>query len=89
LSDTVKKNLLDLEYSRYLQYNTTVIVTLFTYVVGITLVIATEQIRLTVSTQFVRVAALSIVVAAIALLLFFIFHQRLKEISEQIRDLEL
>ena len=44
LSGGVKKNLLDLQYAKYLQYYTTAVIILFTYGIGVAIAFITKQI---------------------------------------------
>jgi|TARA_B100001971_G_C17769389_1_gene324185 hypothetical protein len=51
ITENVKKNLLDLQYARYLQAYHTSIIVLFTYVIGITIAAFAKQIDFTDSTH--------------------------------------
>ena len=59
LSDKTKKNLLDLEYNKHLQYYNTSIILLFTYIIGISIAFITKQIDYRNPRQLVMVAIVS------------------------------
>ncbi|MBS3152556.1 hypothetical protein J4230_04055 [Candidatus Woesearchaeota archaeon] len=88
-SEKIKKNLLDLEYNKNLQYLNTCIVLLFTYFIGIIIAIFTNQINY----NNWRSISLTVVLSLIFLCTFlgFVIHFRFatKEIKLKIRKLKL
>ena len=44
IGESVKKNILDLQYNKYLQYYNTSVIVLFTYFIGIGVALITEQV---------------------------------------------
>ena len=75
LSDKTKKNLLDLDYNKHLQYYNTSIILLFTYVIGTFIAFLTKQIDYKNLNQLFLFTAVSIAfIAPIA-----IFMRKSKE----------
>ena len=69
LPDRVKKNLLDLNYNKYLQYFTTSIILFFTYIIAVLVGFITKQINYTNLGQMIMVSIVSIIVITVLLLL--------------------
>ncbi len=69
LPDKVRKNLLDLNYNKYLQYFTTSIILFFTYIIAVLVGFITKQINYTNLGQMIMVAIVSIIVITVLLLL--------------------
>ncbi len=89
LPDKVKKNLLDLQYNRYLQsYNTSIIV-LFTFLIGIGIAFITKQIDYTSFNQMLAVATITIAVVAVIVLLMLQFKGHMSNILQEIKKLKL
>lgn len=87
LSDNIKKNILDLQYTKYLQYFNTLVILIFTYIIGIILAFVTKQINPTDIFQlsaltFISIAFFSVITV---LLLNFKWHQ--KNILNEIKKL--
>ena len=89
LSDKTKKNLLDLEYNKYLQYYNTSIIVLLTYIIGTTIAFLTKQINYKDSGQLLSVAVVSIVVIGVIIILMLKFKDNLTNISKEIEKLKL
>ena len=89
LSDKTKKNLLDLEYNKYLQYYNTSIIVLLTYIIGTTIAFLTKQINYKDSGQLLSVAVVSIVVIGVIIILMLKFKDNLTTISKEIEKLKL
>ncbi len=89
LPDKVRKNLLDLNYNKYLQYFTTSIILFFTYIIAVLVGFITKQINYTNLGQMIMVAIVSIIVITVLLLLMqrFRWHQNI--ILKEIRRLKL
>ena len=89
ISENVKKNVLDLHYSRYLQYYTTTIIILFTYFVGLGIALLTKQIQLIDIVQLFLVGVVSLVVVSIAVLSLLHWKAGMQDILEEIKKLNL
>lgn len=89
LSENVKKNLLDLQYSKNLYYFNTCIIILFTYLTGITIAFVTKQINYTNIGQMLSTGLVSIVVIGILVLKMITLKIHLKKIPEIIKELKL
>ncbi len=89
LSDKIKKNLLDLEYNKYLQYYNTSIILLFTYVIGLSIAFITKQINYKDPKQLLLVALISIGFLGIITILILRFKDNLIRIPNQLRKLKL
>lgn len=82
----LQKNLLDLEYQKYLQYLNTTIVAMFTFAIGILIAIFTGQ--LTRPEMVVLVIALGFVGYTFLFWLLFQFKERMGTIKEEIMKLK-
>ena len=89
ISDQIKKNLLDLQYNKYVQYQTTSIIILFTYYIGLTIVFLTEEIQIEDISQIIFVGVVSIVITFFILLLIMHYKKHQKNIFSEIKNLRL
>ena len=85
---SIKKNLLDLKYSKYLQFYNTGIIILFTYLIGLTIALLTKQIDYTNINHIFKVSLISII--PLFLIVYFLLNckKQLNEIPRQIAKLE-
>lgn len=84
----IKKNLLDLEYQKYLQFYIATIIILFTYFIGLGIAFLTKQINKEDYLQIGSVFMLSIIIIGIANILISKFNSNLKRITEEIKILK-
>ena len=89
LPDKVKKNLLDLQYNKYLQYYTTAIILLFTYFIGVSISFITRQIDYTNHGQMLLLVLISITTFSVIALLILEFKGHMAQIIDNIRKLKL
>lgn len=86
MENKIRKNLLDLNYQKYLQYRNTSIILLFTYFIGIAIAFGTNQIKYSNTNQILLISLISItIIPAICMpLLYFRFMMAkiLKEVEE-------
>ncbi len=82
----LQKNLLDLEYQKYLQYLNTTIVAMFTFAIGILIAIFTGQ--LTRPEMVILVIALGFVGYTFLFWLLFQFKEQMDTIKEEIMKLK-
>ena len=87
LTESVKKNLLDLHFSKYLLYQTTVIVIIFTYIVGLSLAFIGKQIKANDLSQVIAVVVVSIVLLSPLIILLLNYRTHMRNILEEIRKL--
>ena len=85
--DNKKKNILDLQFQKYLSISSTSIILIFTYFIGIGVAIVTKQIDLGNFITMMSLAIISVVVLGICSFLFFnaLFH--IRNIPEVIKEL--
>ena len=85
--DIKKKNILDLQFQKYLSISSTSIILIFTYFIGIGVAIVTKQIDLGNFITMMSLAIISVVVLGICSFLFFnaLFH--IRNIPEVIKEL--
>jgi len=88
LSNKSRKNLLDLEFNKNLQYFNTSIILLFTYIIGVTIVFLTKQIDYRNPKQLLLVILVSIVIIVAITAFMFNFDINLKKISKEIKTLK-
>lgn len=89
LSDKTKKNLLDLEFNKNLQYYNTAIILLFTYVTGTFIAFITKQINYKNAIQLSLVIIISIGFVGVIIFLILKFKNNLAKISREIKKLKL
>ena len=87
--NSIKKNLLDLEYNKYLQYLNTTLILVFTYFIGILVAILTENVKYTNPNQIFFVSTISVGVLSVLFVLIFNFKNKLKEIVKKIKKIKL
>ncbi len=88
ISFSVKKNLLDLEHNKYLQYFNTTIIVIFTYVVGLALAFITKQINYENTQQIAIVSLISLAFFLISTLLLLRFKENLNKIYSSIQAIK-
>ncbi|HIG95663.1 TPA: hypothetical protein HA249_02100 [Candidatus Woesearchaeota archaeon] len=87
--DIIKKNLLDLDHTTYLQYTNTTTVIMFTYLVGLLVAWLTNQISFSEPKHALKIVALTIVFFFITHGLLVHFYRKIKNIKEEIKNLDL
>lgn len=87
LSEKVKKNLLDIQYNKYVQYFNTSVIIAFSYIIGVGITFITKQIDYKNSIQLTTLIIISVIFLGIntSLLLKFKLHQ--SNILEEIKKL--
>jgi len=83
----IKKNLLDLEYNKYLQYFNTSIILLFTYFIGISIAVFTKQLDYNNWNRLVSVLVLSSIFLCTSFGFMLHFKYALVEIESEIKRL--
>lgn len=86
-SALVKKNLLDLDYSKYLQYYNTLIIIISTYTLGIIAGVITKQINYADNSQLALIIFISIGIFSGVGLFLLSFKKRIRCIREEIKGL--
>ena len=89
LSEGVKKNLLDLQYAKYLQYYTTAVIILFTYGIGVAIAFITKQIDFYSIGQMLLVFLISMAVVSVVVMLMLDFKGHLSNITAEIKKLDV
>lgn len=89
ISDKVKKNLLDLQFNKYLQSYNTAIIVLFTFLVGLGIAFITKQIDYKSYNQMLSVTSITIAVVAVIILLMLQFKGHMSNIFQEIKKLKL
>lgn len=89
LDDKIKKNLLDLHYSKYLQYYTTSIIILFTYFIGLAIAFITKQIDYLDKRQLLLVGFISAVILSVLATVMLRFKEHLKNIIREVKTLRI
>jgi len=89
LSEKVKKNLLDLQYTKYLQYYNTSIIILFTYVIGVAIAFITKQIDYKSLNQLYLVGLISLITISIVISLMLNFKKHLSNIPHELKKINL
>ena len=89
MDNKIRKNLLDLEYNKYLQYYNTSVIIFFTYLIGMIVVLFTNQIKYENYLQLSLFILLSILVIGTVYILLSNFKMHLRRIPEEIIKLNL
>ncbi len=89
LPDQIKKNLLDLHYNRYLQYFNTVLILIFTYIVGLVIAFLSGEIEYTNQNQILLIAFITLVFLVFTILLLIKFKEHMKNIIQEIKQLTI
>lgn len=89
LPDRVKKNLLDLQYNKYLQYYNTSIILLFTYFIGVGIAFITKQIDISDPRQFLSLSVVSASVTVLIILFMLNFKNHQQNILTEIKRLKI
>lgn len=89
LSEGIKKNLLDLQYDKYLQYYNTSLIILFTYVIAVAIGFITKQINYQDIAQVATIGLISASVIITTLLLMLHFKDHMKNILEEVKKLKI
>ena len=87
MDDKVRKNLLDLNYNKYLQYFNTCIILLFTYFIGLVIALFSKQINYENLWHLVLVFIFSLTFLGSILLLMKKFRLHLIKITKEIENL--
>lgn len=85
--DELKKNILDLTYSKYLQYFTATIIAVFTYFIGLSITIFSKQIDLANISQSLAVAVVSVLFLWGAAFFLLRFKSRMNNVLSELRNL--
>ena len=88
-SEIIKKNLLDLEYNKNLQYLNTCIVISLTYIIGVFIAFFTKQLIFTSAIYNATFFLFSILFVAVMYWLVFSFNTNLRKIKKGISNLKL
>jgi sulfite exporter TauE/SafE len=87
LPDKIKKNILDLQYNKYLQYYNTSVMVLFTYIIGIIIALITHQVNYNSSVQMILVSFISVAIISVIVLVMSKFRYQMANIFIQIKKL--
>ncbi|MEK6948163.1 MAG: hypothetical protein AABX19_02870 [Nanoarchaeota archaeon] len=88
-SDKIKKNLLDLEYNKNLQYLNTTIVILFTYIIGLIIAFITKQIDIKNNIQLSIVTIVSLTLTFLLFAVLILIKDSMKRILFDIKQLKI
>jgi hypothetical protein len=83
----IKKNLLDLQYNKYLQYFTTTVILLFTYLIGVGAGFITGQVDPGSYSQLLLLGSITAAVVSLFLLMMLHFRWHMGNIIREIRKL--
>ena len=83
----IQKNILDLRHSRYLQYQNTLIIILYTYLIALAIAILTGQTGYHDINQLLLVSIVTIVIVFAVLISIRNYRDKQKEILQKITEL--
>jgi len=87
MNDRIKKNLLDLKYSKYLQYYNTTIILLATYLIGLSIALISNQISTSNPINFFFALILSLIYCGTIIKFAINFKKQLHKIPKMIATL--
>ena len=87
-SKITRKNLLDLHFSKNLQYFNTSLILLFTFLIGIIIGFITNQISYGNSGQLLIVGISSTIIISMLVVFIHKFRERMKRILKEVRNLD-
>ena len=83
-----RKNLLDLNYQKYLQYYMGTIIIMFTYSIGIVVAFLTKEIEIKNWFQLLVISLLSVIFMIASVKLLIKFSKKLNQITQEIISLK-
>ena len=89
LSENIKKNILDLEYNKLLQYYNTCIIILFTYFIGLIIAFFSKQINFFIFKQFISISTISIIFVLLMFIAIMKFRNSMRRVISQIKKLNI
>ena len=89
LSENIKKNILDLEYNKLLQYYNTCIIILFTYFIGLISAFFSKQINFFIFKQFISISTISIIFVLLMFIAIMKFRNSMRRVISQIKKLNI
>lgn len=89
IDSKIEKNILDLNYNKYLQYKVTSIIVATTYLFAVTIALITNELKLDNYLQMTVLAILSIVVLTPCIYFVISSGKHLKRILNLIRELKI
>ncbi len=89
LPTAVKKNLLDLQYTKYLQYFTTSLIIIFTYFIGIAIAILTKQVDWHQGDVLFKITSASGIFLSVMVLVLLRFRDHMNNIIGEVKKLEM
>lgn len=84
----IKKNILDIEYNKYLQFLTSSIIILFTYFIGLFIALITRGIDYTNKNHLILMVIISIAFISIATILLLRFKRKMRNIIIELENLK-
>lgn len=87
MNDKTKKNILDLQFQKYLIIASTSVIILFTYMIGISITIITKQINLNDIITIISLIGISIGILGSSTILFLNAISHLNKILNLIKNL--
>jgi len=88
MTNIIKKNLLDLEFNKNLQYLNTSLIIIFTYIIGIFVAFLTKQLDFTNFDHIVKIALVSMIFISIVVSFMLQFKKQLEIIPKKIYNLD-
>ncbi|MBS3174650.1 hypothetical protein J4440_02110 [Candidatus Woesearchaeota archaeon] len=89
MNDKIKKNLFDLDYNKYLQYFNTCIIIIFIYIIGLLVAIFIKQIDISKTNELLFLTFISLIFFLVILSVLLKLKYNLKNITEEIKKLNL
>ena len=89
MNDKIKKNLFDLDYNKYLQYFNTCIIIIFIYIIGLLVAIFIKQIDISKTNELLFLTFISLIFFLVILSVLLNLKYNLKNITEEIKKLNL
>jgi len=84
----VRKNILDLNFHKYVQYKTTVLIFAFTYLIALFIPFFTNQLKINNLSDIILISIISSAFFVLVILSIIEFNYHLKKIPEELKKLE-
>jgi hypothetical protein len=88
ISSQVRKNILDLEHNKYVQYYTATVILTTTYFIGLLTLIITESINYNIN-KLILISIISVGILCSGYFLLAKFRIKMRDIMREIRTLSL
>ena len=88
MDTNIKKNILDLQFQKFMNIASTIIIIIFTYFIGVGIGFMTKQIKINDIPYFFMFLIFSAIILTPCLILFAKSYYKIKEIPKEIQNIK-